>query len=999
MPSQVCLIWERSFGLRVVPPSLLAAEKEEAKAVLTMFLKKQGLSNAVTTRTINKSDERSKPFIDHLVSRLHSVHKSRYLVGRELTTLEIRDALIPDLKTLLEEFGDILVDLVENFPNPPIKERSIEKLSSPPDEGRPVVPVSTPNTAVNSMRRKAVDRVTKVGHAGKLPPHVSSAIVTHPHGPSRGVSRHIRVSSAIVTHPHGPSRGVSRHIRVSSAIVTHPHGPSRDTGKSTVSTGERLDSGKRREIGSGFSQFKDNDKRVDKRDAKKNVSAGGRLDSWKRREIGSGFSSTRSKDENLVKKVSETMCSLVVNGKEEKRSQKGADKKVGKRKREKKIKVDSEETSLKVGLDMCSKNGDVIGALKLYDSVKRKCIKMGQYHYTVLLYLCSSAATGVVRPAKSGSGGRGLSNLIAEVSTANSEDLGEVGDVSNRNFVDTETNIPMSKNGLSVESINQDGIKLDSNGFPNPQVKGGTIQLGGGDYDSTNIKNGNSSENYDIQVSEDFKKYALQRGFEIYETMCLEKFPMNEASLTSVARMALAMGDGDMAFDTVKQMKALGINPRLRSYGPALSAFCNCGDVDKAFAVEEHMLEHGVHPEEPELEMLLRVSVEAGRSDKVYLLLHKLRTGVRKVSPSTADLLEKWFKSKIASKVGKRKLDQRLLKEAIENGGGGWHGQGWLGKGKWTVSRSSVGGDGLCKSCSEKLATIDLDPTETEKFAESVASIAAQREKNSSFQKFQKWLDYYGPFEAVVNAVVNGIRQLLPSKKWPLIVLHNRRITDYNMHKPANKTIVEKWKNVDALYATPTGSNDDWYWLYAAIKFKCLLVTNDEMRDHLFQLLGNDFFPKWKERHQVHFSFSVNGPVFHMPPPCSVVIQESEKGHWHIPIVSEHDYEGERIWLCVTRAKSTGATKVSAAIDEELHFPLHKKGRESSDSPTKPEAELAPLNHGDHKNRGNSQHPLQEICRNPRNLFSTAVFSKTQTVLTQIEDAEKLGGCLIDFEI
>ena len=61
-----------------------------------------------------------------------------------------------------------------------------------------------------------------------------------------------------------------------------------------------------------------------------------------------------------------------------------------------------------------------------------------------------------------------------------------------------------------------------------------------------------------------------------------------------------------------------------------------------------------------------------------------------------------------------------------------------------------------------------------------------------------------------MNAVVNGIRQLLPSKKWPLIVLHNRRITDYNMHKPANKTIVEKWKNADALYATPTGSNDDW---------------------------------------------------------------------------------------------------------------------------------------------------------------------------------------------
>jgi len=66
-----------SSRVRVVPATLVAAEKEEAKAVLNLFLKKQGLSNAVAARTINKSDI----FIDHLVSRLHSVHKSRYLVG------------------------------------------------------------------------------------------------------------------------------------------------------------------------------------------------------------------------------------------------------------------------------------------------------------------------------------------------------------------------------------------------------------------------------------------------------------------------------------------------------------------------------------------------------------------------------------------------------------------------------------------------------------------------------------------------------------------------------------------------------------------------------------------------------------------------------------------------------------------------------------------------------------------------------------------------------
>lgn len=66
-----------SFSLKVVSPTLLAAEREEAKAVLSLFFKKQGLSNAVATRTINKSDH----FVDHLIAKLHYIHKSRYLVG------------------------------------------------------------------------------------------------------------------------------------------------------------------------------------------------------------------------------------------------------------------------------------------------------------------------------------------------------------------------------------------------------------------------------------------------------------------------------------------------------------------------------------------------------------------------------------------------------------------------------------------------------------------------------------------------------------------------------------------------------------------------------------------------------------------------------------------------------------------------------------------------------------------------------------------------------
>ncbi|GAU48267.1 hypothetical protein TSUD_405130 [Trifolium subterraneum] len=146
-----------SLNIKVLPPTLLVAEKEEAKAVLTLFLKKRGLSNANAARTINKSD----PFIDHLLSKLHSKHKIWYLSGRELTTLEIRDALISYLESLFEEHGDVLIDLVENYPNPP------------PVKDKSAVPITPTGSVVDSKKLKAVSTVSGIDPAaGNLRPHI-----------------------------------------------------------------------------------------------------------------------------------------------------------------------------------------------------------------------------------------------------------------------------------------------------------------------------------------------------------------------------------------------------------------------------------------------------------------------------------------------------------------------------------------------------------------------------------------------------------------------------------------------------------------------------------------------------------------------------------------------------------------------------------------------------------------------------------------------------------
>ncbi|KAB1226631.1 Proteinaceous RNase P 1, chloroplastic/mitochondrial [Morella rubra] len=413
---------------------------------------------------------------------------------------------------------------------------------------------------------------------------------------------------------------------------------------------------------------------------------------------------------------------------------------------------------------------------------------------------------------------------------------------------------------------------------------------------------------------------GLERGFEILRQMVLENVVPNEATFTSAARIATAKEDPEMAFDLVRQMRGFGIMPKLRSYGPALFGFCKKGMADRAYEVDADMVASGIVAEEAELSAILKVSADTGRADKVYEMMHRLRAMVRQVSESTVGIIENWFRCEEAAKVGEETWDVCKVREGIVRGGGGWHGLGWLGSGDWRVTRTQMDGTGICRTCGEKLVCIDIDPKETQIFASSLTNLACHKEVRADFVQFQEWLQQRGPFDAVVdganvgltnqhdfsffqlNNVVKQLRQMSPSKRLPLIILHKNRVTGGPAQHPNNKKLLESWKKSGALYATPPGSNDDWYWLYAAVSCKCLLVTNDEMRDHLFQLLGTSFFPRWKEKHQVRVSVSRCGLTLHMPPPYSIVIQESETGRWHVPTITGDDLETPRQWLCATRA-------------------------------------------------------------------------------------------------
>lgn len=343
-------------------------------------------------------------------------------------------------------------------------------------------------------------------------------------------------------------------------------------------------------------------------------------------------------------------------------------------KRAKKCSADEIQHVLK--LNLCSKHGDLHGALAVYELAKQGVFTLRQQQYNVLLYICSTVASGSLTRRK-----------CAKLEKA--------------------TSISAKKNEKEEEGNKEEGVEA-----------------------ATDVEV--------IHFSSEDKDLAAKRGAEIYECMRRDNVPFNEATFTSVARLAVANGDGDMAFDTVKRMATLNIAPKLRSYGPPLLCFCKTNQVEKAFEVDDHMIASGVLPDENLLQALLGLSVAVGLGEKVYSLLHRLRTTVRDLSPETIEIIEKWFNSEDSVSVGKDdQPSAEEIQEAAKACGGGWHGLGWLRRGKWKTMRTTVSKTGCCLSCGEKLCTIDLDPISTEKFANSVAELAFQRENSSGFKEFQ----------------------------------------------------------------------------------------------------------------------------------------------------------------------------------------------------------------------------------------------------------------------
>ena len=244
----------------------------------------------------------------------------------------------------------------------------------------------------------------------------------------------------------------------------------------------------------------------------------------------------------------------------------------------------------------------------------------------------------------------------------------------------------------------------------------------------------------------------------------------------------------------------------------------------------------------------------------------------------------------------------------------------------------------LCSACGASLHSIDLTPDQNAHILTQIATgLAHETSGNSSssssnnnnnnhhhhanntgttqFERFKSWVgrnfprgvDYiidganvgffgrrppkerlsFEQIDRAVRAVTSGASS---SGKRVLLILHQRH---FKRLSERQHRLVEAWKRNRILYQTPHRMNDDWFWLYAAVyssKYvhQPLVITNDQMRDHHFQMLSQRCFLKWRERHVVRFGFSNLydyrvPPTFWFPLPYSTQIQGSGTS-WHFPV-------------------------------------------------------------------------------------------------------------------
>lgn len=373
-----------------------------------------------------------------------------------------------------------------------------------------------------------------------------------------------------------------------------------------------------------------------------------------------------------------------------------------------------------------------------------------------------------------------------------------------------------------------------------------------------------------------------------------------EMAYTAHARLAACHADEQQALSFLEKSIAANIPSKLRIFTPALLCFAALGQAEGALKIEQMIREQSLELTEMEFQLVLEACSKSGTYSQVSRLLGTIGQKRTYLEASTIEHITNYFQSERAKDAFNP--DEPLA-----------------GKQMWALKWIDVEPDGYSDFAGGKLAPIDIGKSDWGVFLAGVGRMARDNEKGNNFETYLSWINQHGPFDIIVDganvamhgqnfqgaffrfdqieAIVTFLEREFPGRRI-LVILHVGRLHSPQAKAPKARAVIDKLRRNNQLFSTPVGSNDDWYWLYAAIMAResSLVISNDECRDHIFELLTPEYFLKWKERHMVRFSFKkdyrrgLTADIV-LPAPYTPCIQELYKGTWMVPCV-----DGK--WLC-----------------------------------------------------------------------------------------------------
>jgi pentatricopeptide repeat protein len=404
-----------------------------------------------------------------------------------------------------------------------------------------------------------------------------------------------------------------------------------------------------------------------------------------------------------------------------------------------------------------------------------------------------------------------------------------------------------------------------------------------------------------------------QYAFQLKDHMKELNYPLNETAYSAIVKLLAKNKEFDSAETLLSEAEQVQqCKPKLRLYSSLLIAYCEASQMLDALDIWQRLTKRSLQITEREYTALMKCATVTGDSLVLQRVLTDLAEDILVPSKGTVASVLEWFElahSFYNEALTKKRSDATKVKDFLEeihkgekesppDMGPVVNVDGWRISSACPVdTNTGVIQTGCLKGC--RLNPVSISQRAWDEMKSMNAKIVIDGEVEGSSSHFQggkkgkkrlkfcpnerkqQWENFAEFLRSIghVDVVIDGanvgkfeqnfadaprhvdynqinwvIRHFTRMGKKVLLVLHERHFNP-NMMPDKYRPLQERWEREKLLYKSPRGMNDDWFWLHAAYSYKSLVVTNDEMRDHHFQMLAPRTFLRWKERHHIHFDF------------------------------------------------------------------------------------------------------------------------------------------------